>query len=99
MWFKIQNDLIELRIFVKPNAKKSALIAVDDNELKIAVHARAQDGEGNIELIHYLSKLFQCPKSKINLLRGDTSRYKKVAVPLTPTTQAFINNPCSFLER
>lgn len=92
MWFKIQSQHVELRIFAKPNAKKTALVAVDERELHIQLHAKPQEGEANKVLIEYLAKLLRLPKKQIILQRGEASRHKLVVVPLTDTVRAFLDN-------
>lgn len=90
MWFKIIKQQVVLQVFAKPNAKQTALLKVDDEGLHIALHAKPQKGEANKELIAYLAKLFDLPKSSITLKRGENSRYKVVIVPLTKKIQEFI---------
>ncbi|HSW70815.1 MAG TPA: DUF167 domain-containing protein [Gammaproteobacteria bacterium] len=92
MWFKIQSQQVELRIFAKPNAKRTALIKVHD-ELHIALNAKPHEGEANKELICYLAKLLQLPKGHIILKRGEGSRHKVVIIPLTAEVQKFLDNP------
>ena len=83
MWYQIQDQQVKLIVFAKPNAKKTALIAVTENELQISLHAKPHQGEANKELISFLSELFDVPKSKIVLLRGEGGRHKQVVMPLT----------------
>jgi uncharacterized protein (TIGR00251 family) len=93
MWFKIQDQKIKIRIIAKPLAKKSALLNISEQGLQIAIHAKPHKGEANKELILFLSKLFQIPKSKIILESGENSKYKQVTMPLTAAIQKIINDP------
>lgn len=93
MWFKIEKQYVVLNVFVKPNAKKTALAAVTDDALQIFLHANPHEGKANQELISYLATLLRLPKSKIILVTGKQSRHKKVSVPYTDTVQQFLNNP------
>ncbi len=81
---------IELAIFVKTNAKRSALVAVKDRVLHIALHAKPHDGEANAELIRFLAELLQIPKSRIQLCRGHKSRNKVVSLPLNDVVRKLI---------
>lgn len=96
MWYKIQGQTVELRILAKPNAKKSQLLGVSDQGLQISLHAKPHQGEANKELIKFLSELLDIPKTKIDLQRGEGSRFKKVVVPLTGKVEQFIQrcHPC-----
>ena len=77
----MNTDVMELQIFVKPNAKKSALLLVKDDVWHISLHARPTDGEANVELVRFLSELLKVSKSSISLKRGQKSRHKCVLVP------------------
>lgn len=81
MWFQIKNSGVEIRVYVKPNAKTSALLAIHDDELHIALHAKPHQGEANTELLRFISKLFKVPKTHISIIRGDTSRHKVLLLP------------------
>ena len=84
------NTLI-LKIYVKPNAKKSQLIGIKDNELHIALHAKPQEGEANKELIHFLSDEFDIPKSQIEIVKGHQSRHKTVRLPAVEKLKTVLN--------
>lgn len=92
MWFQIKEKTISIALFIKPNAKQSALVGSDDQALHIALHAKPVDGEANIALISFMSKLLSVPKSHITLLRGQTSRHKVIGLPLTQAVEAFLNS-------
>lgn len=91
-WFKIINQHVELRLLVKPHAKRSALLAILKQELQVSLHAKPCQGEANRELISYLSKLLRVPKSQIFLRRGEASRHKVVVLPLTDAVQLWLKN-------
>lgn len=97
MWFKLQDERVELRILVKPNAKRSALLALGPDELQIALHAKPQDGKANQELLSYLAELLAVPKTQIILKRGEKSRHKLVSLPLSGKTQHFLEQPEDFV--
>lgn len=98
MWYKIHNDQISFHIYAKPLAKRTALVKVDDQGLHISLHAKPVEGEANKELISFLSTLFKLPKSKIQLLRGETSKRKTVSVPMTESVHDFIKNAAQFAK-
>tara|TARA_R110002110_G_scaffold415856_3_gene658471 strand:+ start:50169 stop:50432 length:264 start_codon:yes stop_codon:yes gene_type:complete len=82
-----------LFVFAKPNAKKSKVTDVTENNLHIALQAKPQSGEANIELKLYLAKLFQVPKSQVIVMKGLTSRYKQVSMPFTNSVSFLLNAP------
>lgn len=92
MWFKIQDQQIKLQIIAKPNAKKTAILKISEQALHIAIHAKPHKGEANHELILFLSKIFDVPKSKIIFKSGENSKNKQVIIPLTSTIQKTLND-------
>lgn len=67
-------------VSVKPNAKQTKIIRVSDTELLAHIHAPAQDGKANEELIRALSKFFHVPQLRICIARGAAGRKKIVDV-------------------
>lgn len=75
----LQKDLIFIR--VTPGAAQSKIGGkfVDEKNqeyLKISIAAPPEDGKANEELIKFLSKKLKIAKSKIEIIRGETSRFK-----------------------
>jgi len=52
-------------------------------ELEIRVAAAPTDGEANAAVVKLLAKALGVPKGSIEIVGGDTSRHKRIAVPLT----------------
>ncbi len=75
-----------LHVKATPNAKVTAFVArMEDETLRIKVHAAPEKGEANKELIDYLSKELKLPKKEVLLLKGASSRLKTFHIPdLTP---------------
>ncbi len=92
MWYKIQDQQVRINILAKPNAKKTAFLGISEQGMLISVHAKPHKGEANKELIAFLAKLFDVPKTQITLGKGEGSRYKQVVVPLTEAVQRLINS-------
>ncbi|HIK25639.1 MAG: DUF167 domain-containing protein [Thermosynechococcus sp. Uc] len=65
-------------VIVKPNARQSAVSVSPDGQLVVAVRAPASDGKANQELIAVLADYFQVPKSRLQLVKGHTSRHKVI---------------------
>lgn len=76
-----QKDYLEIKIRIHPNAKKSSFAGIwNETHLKININAPAVDGKANDALITFLSKALHIRKSAIQLLSGETSREKKIAL-------------------
>ena len=76
-----QQDFLELKVRIHPNAKKSSFAGIwNETHLKININAPAVDGKANEALYTYLAKALHMRKSAIQLLNGETSREKKIAL-------------------
>lgn len=74
-----------LHIKATPNAAKSKIAGIFCDEknqeyLKINIAAVADDGKANAELVNFLARTLQIPKSKIAILRGEISRIKVIKI-------------------
>lgn len=68
-------------ITVKPGSKKGPLVEVaDDGSLTLYVRERAVDGAANEGVIRALADHFAVPRSRIDIVRGHTSRSKLIEV-------------------
>lgn len=65
---------------VQARASKSGVVGELDGALKIRLAAPPVDGEANEELIRFLAKLFDVPRSQIALISGQRSKNKLVCV-------------------
>ena len=92
MWFKIDKQHVQLTIIVKPNAKKTEMLKIDDQGMHISLHAKPHKGEANEELIEYLSDYFHVPKTKIKLFRGEHARIKQMLLPLNTGIENFLRD-------
>ncbi len=84
-FLKQENDHFLLYIKATPNSTKSKISGKFTDEknqeyLKINLAAVPEDGKANEELIRFLSKLLNISKSKIEVIRGETSRIKVVRI-------------------
>lgn len=83
-WYQAREISVTIACKIKPNARKSAILGIEDNNLVISLTALPVDGAANQALIKFLAKLFKLPSHKVVLIRGQTSRYKVVALPKLP---------------
>jgi len=72
---------VKLTVKISPNAKKSEIIGFDNSILKIKIQAPPIDGKANEELVRFLSKEWNISKSKIQILKGESSKIKVLEVP------------------
>ena len=75
-----KDDHFILRVKVQPRAKKSEIVGVQDDRLKVRLKAPPVDGKANAELVRFLSTLLDVSKSKVEIVSGQTSRLKTVKI-------------------
>ena len=84
-WLKPQPDGALLAVKLQPRASKNEIIGALGDELRIKVTAPPVDAAANEALIRLLAETLGCPRSKVELLRGHTSRHKTIKLHgLTP---------------
>ena len=69
-----------IKVKVKPNAKKNEIKQIEDNFFEIKTTAVLEKGKANQKVIEMLSKHFKVPKSRIKIVRGETSREKIIEI-------------------
>lgn len=69
-----------ITIKVQPRASKNEIGPALGNELKVKVTAPPVDAAANEALIELLADTLDCPKSKIQITKGQTSRHKTIFV-------------------
>ena len=65
---------------VQPGASRSAVIGDYDGRVKIAIQSPPVDGRANAALLDFLRRKLDVPKSRIELVRGQTDRRKVVRI-------------------
>ena len=67
----------------KPGIGKWRAGADGREELEVRVSAAPTDGEANAALIGLLAKELGIPRSTVEILSGETSRHKRVSLPVS----------------
>jgi uncharacterized protein (TIGR00251 family) len=70
--------VISLR--VQPRSSRSGVALGSDGGLVVRVHAPAAEGAANQELIRVLAEALRAPRSAVQIVRGERSRTKQIAV-------------------
>jgi uncharacterized protein len=69
-----------LRLTVVPGAQRTQVVGLYGDRLKVRLAAPPEKGAANRELIDFLARALDLPKSSLNLTLGAQSRSKVVAV-------------------
>ena len=68
---------IKISVKVIPNSSVNS-VTVDGAVIKVKLTAQPIEGKANKALIEFLSKTFKIPKSKIEILKGESSKEKTI---------------------
>ena len=67
---------MKLTITIKPNARENKIEKKDGTVWTIRIKAPAIENKANKELIYFLAKELDVPKSHITIIRGQTAKTK-----------------------
>jgi len=73
-------ESVQITVRVKPGSRRGPLIEETDEGLVVHVKERAVDGAANEGVIRALAEHFGVPRRDVQILRGHTSRTKRVEV-------------------
>lgn len=79
---KITDQGIFLTIKIVPNSSKNDIIA-EDEFVKVKVTAQPVENKANKALVELLSKRLRVPKTKIEIIKGLTSKEKTVLLQVS----------------
>lgn len=80
---------VRLAVWLQPRASKNEIVGLQGEELKIKVTAPPVDSAANQALIDLLAEALDCPRGRIQITRGQTSRHKIVEIANLTAGQAF----------
>ena len=83
-WLREDGDGVVLTLHIQPGAKRTEVAGLHGDALKIRLAAPPVDGKANEALIAYLAKTLGVPKSRIDLVSGQSSRAKRIRVGGVP---------------
>lgn len=66
----------KIKVKVKPNAKREEIKEIEKDYFEVRTTVVPEKGKANKKVIEILSKYLKIPKSRIKLVRGETSREK-----------------------
>ncbi|HKC49899.1 MAG TPA: DUF167 domain-containing protein [Myxococcota bacterium] len=75
-----QGDRVLLELHVVPRAAKTAIAGVHDGRVKVSLAAPPVDGAANDALVAFIAKTLGRPKRDVELIRGEASRKKTLAI-------------------
>ena len=79
-WLTADDKGVMLRLHIQPGAKKTEVVGLHGEALKIRLAAPPVDGKANACLIAFLAERLGVAKTALSLVSGDTSRAKRVHI-------------------
>ena len=79
-WHRWNGDDLELALRVKPRAPKDAFIGPDGDHYRVALKAPPVEGKGNLALRKFIANAFGVAPSKVSVIGGEQSRYKRLRI-------------------
>jgi uncharacterized protein (TIGR00251 family) len=77
-FIKVQSDGVFISIKLQPRASANEIGEPLGHELRIKVTAPPVDAAANEALLRLLAETLDCPRGRVELVRGHTSRHKVV---------------------
>ena len=79
-WYQIGRDGVAIHLQVQPGARRTEVVGLHGDCLKLRLAAPAVDGKANACLIEFLAHRLGVRKSQVSIARGAASRRKTVFV-------------------
>lgn len=79
-WFRVHDDLLTVTLHVQPGAKRTEIVGLHGDALKIKLAAPPVEGKANDALLRYIAERFGVPLRNVELKQGGQSRHKVLAV-------------------
>jgi uncharacterized protein len=79
-FLRSQSDGVLLSVKLQPRASGTEIGAAQGAELRIKVTAPPVDAAANDALVRLLAETLDCPRNRVELIRGHTSRHKVVKI-------------------
>lgn len=79
-FLRAQSDGVLLAVKLQPRASRNEIGEAIGSELRIKVTAPPVDAAANEALVRLLAEALDCPRNRVELVRGHTSRHKVVKV-------------------
>ncbi len=80
LWFRVHDGVLTVTLHVQPGAKRTEIVGLHGDALKIKLAAPPVEGKANEALLRYIAERFGVPLRNVELKQGGQSRHKVVAV-------------------
>jgi len=71
-----------IKVKAKPRSKKEGVKEISKNYFEVRVNQPPEKGRANERIVELLAEYFDIPKSKVRLVKGETSKEKVFEIEL-----------------
>jgi uncharacterized protein (TIGR00251 family) len=79
-WCRAAGGEIRLAVQVMPNARRSEIVGIVGDAIKIRLAAQPVDGRANDALLRFIAAALRVPSNKVHLTHGHRGRKKVVTI-------------------
>lgn len=79
-WYEINRDGVVIRVHAQPGARRTEVVGLHGDCLKLRLASPPVDGKANACLIEFLARRLRVKRAQITITRGMGSRRKTVLV-------------------
>jgi uncharacterized protein (TIGR00251 family) len=79
-WYRRNGEVLTLTLHIQPGAKRSEVVGLHGDALKIRLAAPPVEGRANEALLKFIAESFGVPLRQVELKQGGQSRHKVVMV-------------------
>jgi hypothetical protein len=79
-WYRIQRDGVAIQVHAQPGAKRTEVVGLHGDCIKVRLASAPVDGKANACLVEFLARRLGVKKGLVTVTRGIASRRKTVFV-------------------
>jgi uncharacterized protein (TIGR00251 family) len=79
-WIRADGERVVLTLHIQPGARKTEVVGLHGEALKVRLAAPPVDGKANAALIAFIASKVGAGRTAVELVSGDTSRAKRVSI-------------------
>lgn len=80
VWLQANADGALLTVHVQPGAKRTEVVGIHGDAVKIRLAAPPVDGKANDCLLAFVAEISEVARREVELVSGETSRRKRVRI-------------------
>ncbi len=80
MWYRTSDNSVIITVRVVPKSSRAQTGPVEGDALKVKITAPPVDGQANAALVKFIAKKLGVSRSRVRIIRGETSRTKVLEV-------------------